>query len=77
VVLGKFNPESLLCGVSNSFGNAGVNRWLDRIDLIEETPRLSFLASDYDDTHLQEKFSISNLLETGLCQIRWRKFINI
>lgn len=31
-----------------------MNRWLDRIDLIEETPRLSFLASDYDDTHLQE-----------------------
>ena len=53
-ILGKFNPESLLCGVSNSFGNDGVNRWLNRIALIEETPRLSFLASDYDDTHLQE-----------------------
>lgn len=53
-LLGKFHPDSLLCCVSDSIGNESENQWLDRIILVEEPPRLSFLAADYHDTHLQE-----------------------
>lgn len=53
-LLGKFHPDSLLCCVSDSIGNESGNQWLDRIVLVEEPPRLSFLAADYHDTNLQE-----------------------
>ncbi|WP_334145245.1 class I SAM-dependent methyltransferase [Muricomes intestini] len=53
-LLGKFHPDSLLCCVSDSIGNESGNQWLNRIVLVEEPPRLSFLAADYHDTNLQE-----------------------
>ncbi len=53
-LLGKFQPESFLCCVSDSIGSESENRWLDHIVLVNEPPKLSLLAGDYDDTHLQE-----------------------
>lgn len=53
-LLGKFHPESFLCCISDSIGSDSESRWLDHIVLVEEPPKLSFLAGDYDDTHLQE-----------------------
>lgn len=52
-LMGKLNPESLLCCVSNAIGNSSGSHWLDRISLVEEAPDLSLLISDYDDTQLE------------------------
>lgn len=51
-VLGRFHPESNLCCVCDSIGNESGNFWLDMISLVEAPPKLSMLASDYDDTNL-------------------------
>lgn len=51
-VIGKFNTNSTLCCICDSIGNESGNFWLDMISLVENAPRLSMLASDYDDTNL-------------------------
>lgn len=52
-LMGKLNRESHLCCVSNVIGNNSENHWLDRISLVEETPNLSILISDYEATQLE------------------------
>ncbi len=52
-LMGKLNKESTLCCVSNVIGNTSENYWLDRVSLVEETPNLSILVSDYEDTQLE------------------------
>lgn len=54
-LLGKFNEESSLCCVCDVIGNDSGNGWLDQIALVEEKPRISMLAADYEDTKLQEE----------------------
>lgn len=51
-VIGKFNTQSSLCCICDSIGNESGNFWLDMISLVGNTPKLSMLASDYDDTNL-------------------------
>lgn len=51
-VLGRFHPDSSLCCVSDVIGNSSENQWLDKITLATQVPKLSMLASDYDDTQL-------------------------
>lgn len=53
-VLSKFNPESLLCLVSNVIGNESGNRCLDYISLVSKLPQLSMVYSDYNKTVLGE-----------------------
>lgn len=53
-VLGHFHPDSSLCCVSDVIGNSSGNQWLDKITLATEVPKLSMMASDYDDTQLAE-----------------------
>lgn len=52
VLMGKLNRESLLCCVSNVVGNSSGNHWLDRVSMVDGTPSLSLLISDYEDTQL-------------------------
>ena len=52
-VLGRFHSDSGLCCVCDSIGNESGNFWLDMISLAEYTPKLSLLASEYNDTNLQ------------------------
>lgn len=54
-LLGKFNRESSLCCICNTIGNESGNCWLDRIVMVEEPPRLSFMATDYDNIRLENK----------------------
>lgn len=53
-ILGMLHPDSLLYSVADSIGNESNNQWLDFISEIYEMPRLGFLATDYDDTNLNE-----------------------
>ncbi len=55
-ILGTFNPESILCCVTDVIGNSSKNGWLDRISLADNPPSLSMLASDYDDTQLESGY---------------------
>lgn len=50
---GAYNPESHLCCVCSGIGNESGNCWLDWIVHVSSPPKLSMLAADYDDTHLQ------------------------
>ncbi len=52
-LMGKLNPESFLCCVSNVIGNESGNQWLNRISVVEQAPILSMLIADYEDTHLE------------------------
>lgn len=52
-MMGQYNRDSTLCCVCNAVGNESGNRWVDRIALVAEPPRLSMVAADYDDTMLQ------------------------
>lgn len=52
-LMGKLNPESLLCCVSSEIGNSSGNHWLDRVSMVEEPPNLSLLVSDYEATQLE------------------------
>lgn len=51
-VIGKFHTASSLCCICDSIGNESGNFWLDMISLVKTAPKLSMLASDYDDTNL-------------------------
>ncbi len=53
-IIGKFHEQSTLCCVCDSIGNGSNNYWLDMISLVEQAPKLSLLASDYDDTNLAD-----------------------
>lgn len=53
-LLGKFHEESTLCCVCDALGNDSGNQWLDRIALVEDAPKLSMLAAEYEETHLAE-----------------------
>ncbi|MBQ8526968.1 MAG: class I SAM-dependent methyltransferase [Lachnospiraceae bacterium] len=47
-LMGKYHAESQLCCVTDTIGNESGNGWIDKIALLGEAPRLSFLATDYD-----------------------------
>lgn len=51
-LMGRLNPESSLCCVSNVIGNESESQWLNRIVMVEQPPALSMLAADYEDTQL-------------------------
>lgn len=53
-VLGKFNPNSLLCLISNTIGNNSSNNCLDLITQAESFPELSIIYSDYAKTNLAD-----------------------
>lgn len=55
-LLGGFHKESFLCSVCNVIGNDSKNRWLDRISMVQETPELSFLVTDYEKTRLLSNY---------------------
>lgn len=48
-----YNDQSLLCSVCNGIGNESGNSWLTGIANVADSPRLSMLAADYDDTMLE------------------------
>lgn len=52
-IISSFNETSTLCCISDFIGNASGNHWLDMISLVKCLPKLSFIASDYNDTNLQ------------------------
>lgn len=52
-LMGKLNPESSLCCVSDVIGNESGNQWLNRISIVEQPPVLSMLIGDYDHTQLE------------------------
>lgn len=51
-VMGKMHSNSTLCCICDTIGNESGNAWLDMISLVQNAPRLSMLASDYDETNL-------------------------
>lgn len=51
-LMGRLNPESSLCCISNIIGNDSENQWLNRIVMVENPPVLSMLVADYEDTQL-------------------------
>lgn len=55
-ILGKFNQNSSLCCVSDTMGNESGNEWLDKMVLVEESPKFSLLTSDYEETPLAEDY---------------------
>lgn len=56
VLMGKLNPESSLCCVTNVMGSGSGNRWLDRISLVEQPPVLSLVVTEYEDTPLASDY---------------------
>lgn len=50
----KFNPNSLLCLISNVIGNNSNNKCLDFITKAEALPELSMVYSDYAKTNLAD-----------------------
>lgn len=52
MLMGKLNPETSLCCVSNVIGNGSENRWLNRVSRVEQPPVLSMVVSDYENTPL-------------------------
>ncbi len=56
VLMGKLNPESSLCCVTNVIGSGSGNRWLDRISLVEQPPVLSLVVTEYEDTPLASDY---------------------
>lgn len=52
-LMGKLNPESSLCCVSDVIGNESGNQWLNRISIVKQPPVLSMLIADYEHTQLE------------------------
>lgn len=52
MLMGKLNPESSLCCVSNVIGNGSENHWLNRVSRVGQPPTLSMVVSDYEETPL-------------------------
>ncbi len=55
-LMGKMNPESSLCCVTNTIGNGSDNRWLNRVSRVEQPPVLSLVATDYEATPLASDY---------------------
>lgn len=51
-MLGSFHEQSNLVCANDRIDN----EWLERISSVERLPQLSFMAGDYGQMHLQEKF---------------------
>lgn len=65
VLLGLFNEASSLCCVTDVMGDDSQTPWLDRIALIQNPPKLSWLASDYDSVPLAPGYFDLVILDGG------------
>lgn len=55
-LMGKLNPESMLCCVCNVIGNESESRWLDKIVQVEQPPRLSLVTAEFEETLLASEY---------------------
>lgn len=55
-IMGKYNENSRLCCVTNTIGNGSESGWTDRISALGCVPKVSFLATDYDNMPLSDGY---------------------
>lgn len=53
-VMGYFDRETTLCGITDAIGNDSGNMWIDNISSVQNPPNVSMIASDYDCTNLKD-----------------------